>query len=239
MTAVRPFVLVILDGWGCNADPYGNAIAAARTPEIDAMESGCAHTEVEASGEAVGLPPGQQGNSEVGHLTIGAGRLIFQPLSRITRAIEDGTFYENPALCAAVDRARERGAALHCLGLVSPGGVHSHQDHAVAVAELARRRGLNAVWFHAFLDGRDEPPASASGFVRSFIDALDAVGVGAIASVAGRYFAMDRDRRWDRIQRAYETIAGDGVDVATDAVAYIEAQYAVGVTDEFVPPVSI
>ena len=126
------------------------------------------HTQVDASGEAVGLPAGQQGNSEVGHLTIGAGRLIFQPLSRISRAIEDGSFYENPALCDAVDRARDRGAALHCLGLVSPGGVHSHQDHAVAVAELARRRGLDAVWFHAFLDGRDEPPTSAAGFVRSF-----------------------------------------------------------------------
>jgi 2,3-bisphosphoglycerate-independent phosphoglycerate mutase len=239
VSGVRPFVLVILDGWGCNPDPYGNAIAAARTPEIDAMESGCAHTEVEASGEAVGLPPGQQGNSEVGHLTIGAGRLIFQPLSRISRAIEDGTFYENPALCAAVDRARERGAALHCLGLVSPGGVHSHQDHAVAVAELARRRGLNAVWFHAFLDGRDEPPTSAAGFVRTFVAALDRAGVGAIASVAGRYYAMDRDRRWDRVQRAYEVIAGAGNGTATDPITYIEGQYAAEITDEFVPPVSI
>src|ERR1700722_18870589 len=183
MSGVRPFVLVILDGWGCNPDPYGNAIAAARTPEFDALERLWPHTQVEASGEAVGLPPGQQGNSEVGHLTIGAGRLIYQPLSRINMAIEDGSFNENPMLCEAVDRARDRGAALHCLGLISPGGVHSHQDHAVAIAALARRRGLNSVWFHAFLDGRDEPPASAAGFVRSFIDALDAVGVGAIASV--------------------------------------------------------
>lgn len=239
MSGVRPFVLVILDGWGDNPDPYGNAIAAARTPELDMLEERWPHTTVDASGEAVGVPPGQQGNSEVGHLTIGAGRLIHQPLVAITRAIENGSFYENTGFCEAVDRARDRGAALHCLGLISPGGVHSHQDHAVAVAELARRRGLNAVWFHAFLDGRDEPPASAAGFVRSFIDALDAVGVGAIASVSGRYFAMDRDRRWDRIRRAYETIAGDGDGVAPDAVAYIEAQYADGVTDEFVPPVSI
>jgi 2,3-bisphosphoglycerate-independent phosphoglycerate mutase len=186
MSGVRPFVLVILDGWGYNPDPYGNAIAAARTPELDMLEQRCAHTTVDASGEAVGVPPGQQGNSEVGHLTIGAGRLIYQPLVAINRAIENGSFYENPVLCEAVDRARDRGAALHCLGLISPGGVHSHQDHAVAVAELAHRHGLNSVWFHAFLDGRDEPPASASGFVRSFIDALDAVGVGAIASVAGR-----------------------------------------------------
>ncbi len=239
MSPVRPFVLVILDGWGCNADPYGNAIAAARTPEIDAMEATSPHTEVDASGEAVGLPPGQQGNSEVGHLTIGAGRLIFQPLSRISRAIDDGTFYENAVLCDAIDRARDRGASLHCLGLISPGGVHSHQDHAVAVAELARRRGLHSVWFHVFLDGRDEPPTSAAGFVQTFTDALARVGTGAIASVAGRYYAMDRDRRWDRVQRAYEVIAGTGNGTATDAVAYIEAQYAVDITDEFVPPASI
>jgi 2,3-bisphosphoglycerate-independent phosphoglycerate mutase len=239
MSGVRPFVLVILDGWGDNPDPYGNAIAAARTPELDLLEQRWPHTTVDASGAAVGVPPGQQGNSEVGHLTIGAGRLIYQPLVAINRAIENGSFYENPALCEAVDRARDRGAALHCLGLISPGGVHSHQDHAVAVAELARRRGLTSVWFHAFLDGRDEPPASAAGFVRSFVDALDGVGVGAIASVSGRYFAMDRDRRWDRVQRAYEAITGAGDGVATDAVAYIEAQYAVDVTDEFVPPVSI
>jgi 2,3-bisphosphoglycerate-independent phosphoglycerate mutase len=236
---VRPFVLVILDGWGCNADPYGNAIAAARTPELDALVQRWPHSEVDASGEAVGLPPGQQGNSEVGHLTIGTGRLIYQPLSRINRAIADGSFYENPTLCAAVDRARERGATVHCLGLISPGGVHSRQDHAVALAELARRRGLDSVWFHVFLDGRDEPPTSAVEFVRTFVSALDGVGAGAIASVSGRYFAMDRDRRWDRTERAYEVIAGAGDGTATDAVAYIESQYASGVTDEFVPPVSI
>ena len=237
--AVRPFVLVILDGWGDNPDAYGNAIAAARTPEIDALMQRWPHAKVDASGEAVGLPPGQQGNSEVGHLTIGAGRLIYQPLSRITRAIEDGSFYENAALCAAVDRARNRGSALHCLGLISPGGVHSHQDHAVAVAELARRRGLDSVWFHAFLDGRDEPPTSAADFVRRLCAELDRVGTGAVASVAGRYYAMDRDHRWDRTQRAYEVVAGSGDGTASDPVAYIEAQYAAGVTDEFVAPVSI
>jgi 2,3-bisphosphoglycerate-independent phosphoglycerate mutase len=239
MSGVRPFVLVILDGWGCSADPYGNAIAAARTPEIDALETRWPHVEVDASGGAVGLPAGQQGNSEVGHLTIGAGRLIYQPLSRINRAIEDGSFYENPALCETVDRARARGAALHCLGLVSPGGVHSRQDHAVAIAALARRRGLEDVWFHAFLDGRDEPPTSAWGFVRAFIEGLRGAGAGAIASVAGRYYAMDRDRRWDRTQRAYDVIAGAGNGTAADAVGYIEAQYAADITDEFVPPVSI
>jgi 2,3-bisphosphoglycerate-independent phosphoglycerate mutase len=239
MSGVRPFVLVILDGWGCNPDPYGNAIAAARTPEFDALERLWPHTQVDASGEAVGLPSGQQGNSEVGHLTIGAGRLIHQPLSRINRAIEDGSFYENTALCEVVDRARDRGAALHCLGLISPGGVHSHQDHALAVAELARRRGLDAVWFHAFLDGRDEPPTSAAGFVRTFLEGLQRVGIGAVASVSGRYYAMDRDRRWDRTQQAYEVIAGAGDGTAAGALASIEAAYAAGVTDEFVTPVSI
>ena len=239
MTAVRPFVLVVLDGWGRNADPYGNAIAAARTPEIDALEARWPHTEVAASGEAVGLPPGQQGNSEVGHLTIGAGRLVYQPLSRINRAISDGSFFENAALCGAVDRARDRGAALHCLGLISPGGVHSHQDHAVAMAELARRRGLQSLWFHAFLDGRDEPPTSAAGFVRQFAENIAHTGVGAIASVSGRYYAMDRDRRWDRLQRAYDVIAGSGDGTATNAIAYIEDQYAHDITDEFVIPISI
>jgi 2,3-bisphosphoglycerate-independent phosphoglycerate mutase len=237
--AVRPFVLVILDGWGCNPDGFGNAIAAAATPELDRLEARWPHTEVAASGEAVGLPRGQQGNSEVGHLTIGAGRLVLQPLPRVNRAIADGSFFENPALRGAVDRARDRGAALHCLGLISPGGVHSHQDHAVAVAELARRRGLKSVWFHAFLDGRDEPPTSAAGFVGRFIHDLAGVGVGTVASVSGRYFAMDRDRRWDRVARAYEVIAGAGYGSAVDAVAYIEEHYAQGVTDEFVPPVSI
>jgi 2,3-bisphosphoglycerate-independent phosphoglycerate mutase len=239
MSGVRPFVLVVLDGWGDNPDPYGNAIAAAQTPELDKLEQRCSHTTVDASGEAVGLPPGQQGNSEVGHLTIGAGRIIFQPLAAISRAIDDGSFYENAALCQAVDRARDRGAALHCLGLISPGGVHSHQDHAVALAELARRRGLNSVWFQAFLDGRDEPPTSAAGFVRTFVSALAQVGVGAIATVSGRYYAMDRDRRWDRVAPAYEVIADTGNGTADDAIAYIEAQYAAGVSDEFMPPVSI
>src|ERR1019366_4278753 len=202
MSGVRPFVLVVLDGWGHNTDPYGNAIAAARTPELDSLESRWPHTTVDASGEAVGLPAGQQGNSEVGHLTIGAGGLIYQPLSRINRAVEDGSFYENAAICAAVDRARERGAALHCLGLVSPGGVHSHQDHGVAMAELARRHGVERVYFHAFTAGRDEPPRSGATYLAEFTGALARVGAGEIATVSGRYYAMDRDQRWDRIARA-------------------------------------
>jgi 2,3-bisphosphoglycerate-independent phosphoglycerate mutase len=197
------------------------------------------NTLVEASGEAVGLPPGQQGNSEVGHLTIGSGRVRYQPLSRINRSIADESFYANPVLCAAVDRAIERKRALHCLGLVSPGGVHSHQAHAAALAELARRRGLSNLWFHAFTDGRDEPPTSAAGFMREFCEQLAAIGVGDVASVSGRYYAMDRDKRWERTQRAYEVIVGTGNGIAADPVAYIETQYAVDIGDEFLPPVSI
>ena len=235
----RPFVLVVLDGWGFNPNSYGNAIAQADTPNMDELTHRWPNTLVAASGEAVGLPRGQQGNSEVGHLTLGAGRVIYQPLSRINRAIADQTFYDNPALCASVDRAKTRGRALHGIGLISPGGVHAHQDHAVALAELARRRGLEDVWFHIFTDGRDEPPTSAAGFVQTFVEDLDRVGVGRIASVSGRYFAMDRDKRWDRIQRAYEVMVGDGNGVAADPLTYIESQYAANLTDEFVPPASI
>jgi 2,3-bisphosphoglycerate-independent phosphoglycerate mutase len=237
--AARPFVLAVIDGWGQSSDPFGNAIAAASTPAMDRLMSTWPWTAVAASGLAVGLPEGQQGNSEVGHLTIGAGRILHQPLTRINRAIADGSFFENVALCAAVDSALERGTSLHCLGLVSPGGVHSNQAHAAALAELARRRGLDRVFFHAFTDGRDEPPASAAGFLARFVADLDAAGCGRVVSVTGRYYAMDRDTRWDRTQRAYEQLVGDGEGTAPDPVGYIEAEYARGVTDEFLPPVSI
>jgi 2,3-bisphosphoglycerate-independent phosphoglycerate mutase len=239
VTAVRPFVLAVLDGWGQSADEFGNAIAAASTPAVDRLMQTWPWTTLAASGEAVGLPDGQQGNSQVGHLTIGAGRVILQPLTRINRAIRDGSFFDNVVLCDAVDAARERGTSLHCLGLISPGGVHSDQAHAVALAELARRRGLERVFFHAFTDGRDEPPTSAAGFVRRFLDDLAATGCGRVATVMGRYYAMDRDTRWERTQRAYEQMVGAGEGVAPDAVAYIESQYARDVIDEFLPPVSI
>jgi 2,3-bisphosphoglycerate-independent phosphoglycerate mutase len=236
---VRPFVLAILDGWGSSGERFGNAIAAAATPTFDRLLRDWPSTTVAASGEAVGLPEGQQGNSEVGHLAIGAGRVIPQPLTRINRAIRDGSFFENPVLVRAVDTAIERGASLHCLGLVSPGGVHSDQAHGVALAELARRRGLERVHFHAFTDGRDEPPASAAAYMRTFIDDLHAIGCGDVASVTGRYYAMDRDTHWERTERAYEQLVGTAEAVAPDAVAYIEGQYALDITDEFLPPVSI
>ncbi|MDQ2961322.1 MAG: 2,3-bisphosphoglycerate-independent phosphoglycerate mutase [Candidatus Dormibacteraeota bacterium] len=239
MSVHRPFVLVILDGWGQSSERFGNAIAAARTPAIDALVRAWPSTTVAASGEAVGLPEGQQGNSEVGHLTIGAGRVIYQPLTRINRAVRDGSFYDNEALCGAVDGALERGTALHCMGLLSPGGVHSEQAHGVAVARLAHRRGLDRVYFHAFTDGRDEAPTMGAGFVRRFIDDLAEVGCGRIVTVGGRYWAMDRDTRWDRVQRAYEEMAGESVATTSDAVSYIESQYAQDVTDEFVAPASV
>jgi 2,3-bisphosphoglycerate-independent phosphoglycerate mutase len=235
----RPCVLVICDGWGENPDSFGNAIAAAQTPRVDALRRRWAWTAVAASGEAVGLPAGQQGNSEVGHLTIGAGRVLYQSLPRVTRDIAEGTFFANPVLGAAVDRARDRGRALHLLGLVSPGGVHSHTEHALAVVEMAHRRSLERVYVHAFLDGRDEPPSSAAGFVRTFEEGLARIGAGRIVTVSGRYWAMDRDSRWERTRRAYEVIAGVGVGAAPQAVAYIESRYAAGVTDEFVEPVAI
>ncbi len=240
MSAVRPFVLAVLDGWGQSNDAFGNAIAAAATPTMDRLMNTCPWTTVAASGEAVGLPDGQQGNSEVGHLTIGAGRVIFQPLTRINRAIADGSFFDNVVLCDAVDAALQRGTALHCMGLVSPGGVHSDQRQAVALAELACRRGLERVYFHAFTDGRDEPPTSAAGFMRTFLDDLQTAGCARVVTVTGRYYAMDRDTRWERTQLAYEQIAGTASGaVAADPVEYIESEYARDVTDEFLPPASI
>ena len=239
MTVARPVVLVVIDGWGCSDDDFGNAIAAARTPVMDRLQATWPSTVVGASGEWVGLPAGQQGNSEVGHLTIGAGRVIFQDLPRITRDIESGAFYANEELVGAVERAVAGGGTLHCMGLLSPGGVHSHQNHALALAELARRRGLERIVFHAFTDGRDEPPTSAAGFVAEFHAGLNAIGVGRIASVSGRYYAMDRDKRWERTQRAYDLLSGTGGAAARDPVAYIEEQYAVGVTDEFIEPAAI
>ncbi|HEV7678814.1 MAG TPA: 2,3-bisphosphoglycerate-independent phosphoglycerate mutase [Candidatus Dormibacteraeota bacterium] len=239
MSGRAPFVLLVCDGWGENTDDFGNAIRAASTPRIDALRARWPWTTVAASGQAVGLPDGQQGNSEVGHLTIGAGRVMFQDLPRITRAIELGDFFENDVLCRAVDHAREAGTALHCLGLVSPGGVHSHQRHGLALAELARRRGLDRVYFHAFTDGRDEAPTSAARFVAEFCEGLAQTGVGRVVSVSGRYYAMDRDKRWDRTQRAFDVLVGTGDGVAVDPLQYIDESYKRGVTDEFLEPVAI
>ena len=221
---------MILDGWGCAPPGPGNAVELAHTPVFDALWRKYPHTTLAASGEAVGLPPGQMGNSEVGHLTIGSGRVLFQDLQRVNRSIADGSFYENPALVAAFERAGDRGAHVHLLGLVSYGGVHSHVDHLRALLELARRRGMAArTWIHAFTDGRDVSPHAAE---RDFRE----LSADRIATISGRYYAMDRDRRWERTERALAAIvAGDGR-VASDPVAEIRASYERGITDEFVEP---
>ena len=232
--APQPLVaLVILDGWGCAPPGPGNAVELADTPVFDDLWARYPHTTLRASGEDVGLPPGQMGNSEVGHLTIGAGRVIFQDLMRVNRAIESGELFENQALTGAFRRARERGGNVHLLGLVSYGGVHSHIDHLRALLELARREDMaERTYVHAFTDGRDVSPTAARS------DVAELVAEGAhIVTVCGRYHAMDRDQRWERTERALAAIlAGEG-EGATDPVAALEASYARGVTDEFVEPV--
>jgi 2,3-bisphosphoglycerate-independent phosphoglycerate mutase len=225
--------LVILDGWGCAPPGPGNAVELAETPVFDALWARYPHTTLGASGEAVGLPPGQMGNSEVGHLTIGAGRIVDQDLVRIDKAIEDGSFFENDALTSAFERARERGGNVHLLGLVSHGGVHSHIDHLRALLELARRHDMAEHTFvHAFTDGRDVSPNAAVGD----LGALAAEGVR-IATVCGRYYAMDRDGRWERTDRALAAITKAAGARADDPVAAIRASYDDGVTDEFIEPV--
>jgi 2,3-bisphosphoglycerate-independent phosphoglycerate mutase len=225
--------LIILDGWGCAPPGPGNAVGLAETPVFDDLWERFPHTALEASGEAVGLPYGQMGNSEVGHLTIGAGRVVYQDLVRINKAITDGSFFENEALVGAFDRARERGGDAHLLGLASYGGVHSHIDHLRALLELARRQGMGQrTHVHAFTDGRDVSPISAAN------DLAELVSEGAdIVTVCGRYYAMDRDGRWERTERAFNAIrSGDG-EPADDPIAAVRASYERGVTDEFIEPV--
>jgi 2,3-bisphosphoglycerate-independent phosphoglycerate mutase len=235
----HPAVLCICDGWGCSQESRGNAIALAQTPNFDQLWSEWPRTTLAASGRAVGLPDGQQGNSEVGHLTIGSGRVVLQDLTRIDDAISDGSFFTNPVLQSAVALARNRGSRLHLMGLVSPGGVHSHQNHLVALCDLSRRMGLERVAIHAFTDGRDTPPNSGRAFLAEVLEELARVGVGSLASLSGRYFAMDRDRRWDRTELAFATILGRGGNLVTDPLEYMAAQYQREVSDEFLPPASV
>jgi 2,3-bisphosphoglycerate-independent phosphoglycerate mutase len=237
--SLRKAVLCILDGWGHGPSDAGNAIAIARTPTFDSLSARFPNTLLAASGLAVGLPDGQAGNSEVGHLTIGSGRIVLQDLTRIDAAIADGSFFENSVLAEAVKLAMRRGSRLHLLGLLSPGGVHSHQEHLVALCELARRHGLSKVFIHAFTDGRDEPQTSGAGYVRWLEGRLAEIGVGQLATIGGRYFAMDRDRRWDRLEVAYTTLLGRCEHQVRSAAAYLDQCYADGITDEFIPPAAI
>jgi 2,3-bisphosphoglycerate-independent phosphoglycerate mutase len=228
--------LIILDGWGWAPPGPGNAISLARTPVWDALLSRYPHVLLEASGEAVGLPPGVMGNSEVGHLTIGSGRVIYQDLTRINRAIADGSFFQNPVLTGLIDRVRARGGSLHLMGLLSDAGVHSSLEHLKALVVMAAARRTPRVYIHAFTDGRDTSPAAGAGYVEELRRFLAEQGVGSLATVAGRYWAMDRDRRWDRVRRAYDALVwGRGLHAA-DAVAAVAEAYSRGETDEFIQP---
>ena len=232
-----PNVLLIMDGYGLAPEGEGNAVSRASTPNLDALFASCPHTTLSASGPDVGLPAGQIGNSEVGHTNIGAGRVPRQDLDRITCAVEDGSFFENPAYLAAMEQAKEQGKALHVLGLLSDGGVHSHICHIFALLEMAKRQGLAKVYIHALLDGRDVPPKSGRDFVQQLADKCAELGVGRIATVQGRFYGMDRDMRWERLQRGYDAmVRGIGAE-NPDPVDAVQKSYAAGITDEFVEPV--
>ena len=206
MRGSKPTVLLILDGYGLNDNPEGNAIAMAKTPVMDGLMKDYPFVKGYASGLAVGLPDGQMGNSEVGHMNMGAGRIVYQELTRITKSIEDGDFFTNEGLLAAINNCKEKNSALHLYGLVSDGGVHSHISHIYGLLELAKKNGLDKVFVHCFLDGRDTPPESGIDFVQQLEDKMKELGVGAVASISGRYYAMDRDNNYDRVEVAYNAL---------------------------------
>ena len=235
----KPLLLCILDGYGMNPAVEGNAIHAASTPYMDQLLANNASTLLDASGMAVGLPEGQMGNSEVGHTNIGAGRIVYQELTRITKSISDGDFFENEALLGAIENCKAKNSALHIMGLLSDGGVHSHDTHIYALVELAKRAGLSKVYLHCFLDGRDVPPSSGKDFVAALADELAKIGCGKIATVMGRYYAMDRDNRWERVEKAYEAMALGIGERFSDPVQAVADSYAKEVTDEFVMPVVV
>ncbi len=235
-----PVVLIILDGWGYSENPHCNAILTARTPNWDRLWRQYPHNFLRASESAVGLPSKQMGNSEVGHLNIGAGRVVYQEFTRVTRAIEDGSFFENRTLTDAVDRAVAAGRAVHVMGLLSPGGVHSHEQHIHAMLRLAAERGAQRIYLHAFLDGRDTPPKSAAASIEAAERVFAELGRGRIASIIGRYYAMDRDQRWPRVQATYDLITrGEAPFTAATAIEGLELAYARGETDEFVQATAI
>ena len=230
---------MILDGWGIAPASSSNAATLAKTPNLDKYFAEYPHTQLEASGLEVGLPAGQIGNSEVGHLNIGSGRIIYQSLTRISKSITDGDFFMNPVLVKVMDEVKASGKALHLLGLLSDGGVHSHITHIIALLEMAKKHGLTKVYVHAFLDGRDVPPQSALTYVEQLEAAMAEIGVGKIATVSGRYYAMDRDKRWERLAKAYATVVQGEGPKAASAIQGIQASYEAGVTDEFVVPFTV
>ena len=232
-----PTTLIIMDGFGLRDEAEGNAIKNARTPNLDKIFAECPGCRLSASGLDVGLPEGQMGNSEVGHTNIGAGRVVFQDLPRISKDISDGGFFRNEAYTAAMDACKAGGSALHLMGLLSDGGVHSHNTHLYALLKMAKERGLDKVYVHCFLDGRDVPPSSGRDFVAALAATCAEIGVGRIATVMGRFYAMDRDKRWDRVQRAYDAMACAAAPYNPDPVDAVQKSYDAGVTDEFVEPV--
>ncbi len=239
MSKVKPVLLVVLDGWGLRAERESNAIAVAGTPSMDALVREFPSTQLLTSGLSVGLPEGQMGNSEVGHTNLGCGRIVYQDLVRINRAVEDGSFFQNDALLQACRRAKAHGGALHLMGLVSDGGVHSSLDHLQACLDLARREGVARCLVHAFMDGRDTPPSSGVEYMRQLERRLDSAGYGCVATVHGRYYAMDRDKRWDRVAQAWAAmVRGEGYRAGT-GLAAVESSYAHGETDEFIKPTVI
>lgn len=239
MSAPRPVALIIMDGFGLRNTVEGNAVAQANKPNYDRYMSMYPNTTLTACGEAVGLPEGQMGNSEVGHLNIGAGRIVYQDLTRITKSIREGDFFKNETLLEAVKHAKENNKALHIYGLLSDGGVHSHIDHALAMLDMCKQEGLSNVFIHAFLDGRDVAPDSAVGYIKKLQDKIAEIGIGKIATVQGRYYAMDRDKRWERVEKSYRAMVyGDGP-TAQDPIKAVEESYAASVYDEFVMPTVI
>ena len=234
-----PTTLIIMDGFGIAPPAGDNAVTLAKTPVLDKLLKEYAHTTLSASGLDVGLPAGQMGNSEVGHTNIGGGRVVFQDLPRISRAIEDGSFFKNDAYNAAMDSCLKNGSSLHLYGLLSDGGVHSHIEHLFALLQMAKDKGLERVYIHCFLDGRDVSPTSGKGFVQELQDKCAALGVGKIATVMGRYYAMDRDKRWERVQMAYDAMVYGEGHHNSDPVAAVAESYANNITDEFVEPVVV
>ncbi|RNF39334.1 2,3-bisphosphoglycerate-independent phosphoglycerate mutase [Planococcus salinus] len=231
-----PVALIILDGFGCRKETFGNAVAMAKKPNFDALWNSYPHELLTASGEAVGLPDGQMGNSEVGHLNIGAGRIVYQNLTRINKSIKEGDFYQNPPFVEAIAGAKARGKALHVMGLLSDGGVHSHYEHLFALLEMAKEHGLEQVYVHGFLDGRDVGPRTALTYIEDAERRMKEIGIGKFASISGRYYAMDRDQRWDRVELAYRVLV-DGIGkTATSAAAGVIESYELEVVDEFIDP---
>ena len=237
--AKKPIVLLIMDGFGITDKTEGNAVKMANTPVLDNLMANCPYQLGYASGLAVGLPDGQMGNSEVGHMNMGAGRIVYQELTRISKAIEDGDFFRNEELLKAFNNAKANDGSVHLFGLVSTGGVHSYLGHLIGLLEMAKKEGVSKVYVHAFLDGRDTPPTSALGFIKDLEADMAKIGVGRIASLSGRYYAMDRDNRWDRVEKAYKVLTAADGNVAKSASEALEASYAADVNDEFVIPTAI